>query len=122
MKKLVVSCKTADQVFEDFKRAAKAVRRGAVKGETEFEVSFDNKADFNRFVRNIPVLSAIIVFKPRSVYELAKLTGTDVSNLNKVIQFFEEIGVVTIKTMKSAGRILKQPHVEYDEVTFRLAA
>lgn len=122
MKKLVVSCKTADQVFDDFKRAAKAVRRGHVKGETEYEVSFDNKADFNRFVRNIPVLSAIIVFKPRSVYELAKLTGADVSNLNKVIQFFAEIGVITIKTMKSAGRTLKQPHVEYDEVTFKLTA
>lgn len=122
MKKLVVSCKTADQVFEDFKRAAKAVRRGTFRGEVEYEVSFDNKADFNRFVRNIPVLSAIIVFKPRSVYELAKLLGTDVSNLNKVILFFEEIGVITIKAMKSAGRILKQPHVEYDEVTFRLAA
>ena len=122
MKKLIVSCKTADQVFVDFKQAATAVRRGAFKGATEYEVSFDNKADFNRFVRNILVLSAIIVFKPRSVYELAKLIDSDVSNLNKVIQFFEEIGVVTIKTMKSAGRILKQPHVEYDEVTFRLAA
>ncbi len=122
MKKLVVSCKTADQVFEDFKKAAKAVRRGKFKGEAEYEVSFDNKADFNRFVRNIPILSAIIVFKPRSVYELAKLTGTDVSNLNKVIQFFEEIGVVTTKTVKSAGRTVKQPHVEYDEVTFRLAS
>lgn len=122
MKKLVVSCKTADQVFEDFKRAAKTAQKKAFKGQAEYEVSFDNKADFNKFVRNIPVLSAIIVFKPRSIYELAKLTGADVSNLNKVIQFFEEIGVVTIKTMKSAGRVLKQPHVEYDEVTFRLAA
>jgi predicted transcriptional regulator len=122
MKRLVVSCKTAEQVFEDFKRAAKAVRHGKVKGEVEYEVSFDNKADFNKFVRNIPVLSAIIVFKPRSIYELAKLVGSDVSNLNKVIQFFEEIGVVTIKTLKNAGRTLKQPHVEYDEVTFRLAA
>ena len=122
MKKLVVSCKTADQVFEDFKRAAKSVRRGTFKGETAYEVSFDNKADFNRFVRNIPVLSAILVFKPRSVYELAKLTDTDVSNLNKVIQFFEDIGVVTTKTVRSAGRTVKQPHVEYDEVTFRLTA
>lgn len=122
MRKLVVSCKTADQVFEDFKRAAKKARRGVFKGEAEYEVSFDNKADFNKFVRNIPVLSAIIVFKPRSIYELAKLIGSDVSNLNKVIQFFEEIGVVTIKATKGAGRALKQPHVEYDEVTFRLAA
>ena len=122
MKKLVVSCKTADQVFADFKKAAKSVRRGTFKGETEYEVSFNNKADFNRFVRNIPVLSAIIAFKPRSVYELAKLTELDVSNLNKTIQFFEEIGVVTITTSKASGRTVKQPHVVYDEVTFRLAA
>ncbi|MEN0059546.1 MAG: hypothetical protein AAGB31_11975 [Bdellovibrio sp.] len=122
MKKLVVSCKTADQVFEDFKKAAKKVRSGKVNGETNYEVSFDTKADFNRFVRNIPILSAIIAFKPRSVYELAKLTNLDVSNLNKVIQFFEDIGVIKIKTASVGGRKVKQPHVEYDEVTFRLAA
>jgi predicted transcriptional regulator len=122
MKKLVVSCKTADQVFQDFKAAAKKVRAGKVNGETTYEVSFDTKADFNRFVRNISILSAIITFKPRSVYELAKLTETDVSNLNKVIQFFEEIGVIKIKVSSVGGRKVKQPLVEYDEVTFRLAA
>ena len=122
MKKLVVSCKTADQVFEDFKKAAKKVRSGKVNGETNYEVSFDTKADFNRFVRNLPILSAIIAFKPRSIYELAKMTNIDVSNLNKVIQFFEDIGVIKIKIVSIGGRKLKQPHVEYDEVTFRLAS
>lgn len=122
MKRLIVSCKTSDQVFEDFKRAVNRVRRGECKGEPEYEVSFDNKADFNRFVRNIPVLSAIIAYKPCSVYELAKLTATDVSNLNKVIRFFEEIGVIQVKTTKIEGRVVKQPYVEYEEVTFRLAA
>ena len=122
MKKLIVSCKTADQVFEDFKRAAKGVQKRTFRGEAEYEVSFDNKADFNKFVRNIPVLSAILAFKPRSVYELAKLTNLDVSNLNKIIDFFEEVGVIRIKTTKSAGRTAKEPHVEYGEVTFRLAA
>ena len=121
MKRLVVSCKTADQVFEDFKSAARRVQRG-VRKEPEYEVSFDNKADFNRFVRNIPVLSAIMVFKPRSVYELSKLISADVSNLNKVIQFFEEIGVIRVKTTQVSGRTVRQPHVEYQEVTFRLAA
>lgn len=122
IKKLVVSCKTSDQVFQDFKRAAKKVRSGRFNGETEYEVSFDNKTDFNRFVKNIPVLSAIIVFKPRSVYELAKLIKADVSNLNKVIHFFEEIGVVKVRTTELEGRTVKQPHVEYGEVTFKLSA
>lgn len=122
MKKLVVSCKTSDQVFEDFKRAAKRVQRGKFRGNTEYEVSFDNKADFNRFVRNLPVLSSIIALKPHSVYELAKFTNMDVSNLNKIILFFEEVGVIRVKTTKVAGRTVKQPHVEFEEVTFRLAA
>jgi predicted transcriptional regulator len=121
MKKLVVSCKTSEQVFKDFKSAANRVKKGKARGETEYEVSFDNKADFNRFVRNIPILSAIITFKPRSVYELAKLTQTDVSNLNKVIQFFEDIGVISIRTTELDGRMVKQPKVQYEEVTFRLA-
>jgi predicted transcriptional regulator len=122
MKRLVVSCKTTDQVFEDFKKAAKKVISGSASGDAEYEVSFDNKTDFNRFVRNIPVLSAIIVYRPRSVYELAKLTKLDVSNLSKTIQFFEDIGVIKVKTSEVDGRVVKRPHVEYDEVTFRLAA
>ena len=122
MKKLIVSCKTADQVFQGFKRAAKAVSNGVHRNGAEYEVSFDNKADFNRFVRNIPILSAIIICKPKSVYELAKITDTDVSNLNKVMQFFKEIGIIKIKTTKVDGRKVKQPEVEYAEVTFRLAA
>jgi predicted transcriptional regulator len=77
MKKLVVSCKTADQVFGDFKQAAKNVQRGKIPKAPHYEVSFDNKADFNKFVRNIPILSAITVFKPRSVYELTKFTGIE---------------------------------------------
>jgi predicted transcriptional regulator len=122
MKRLVVSCKTADQVFEDFKSAAKKVLSGKTHSHTDYEVSFDNKTDFNRFVRNIPVLSAIIVYKPRSVYELAKVTKLDVSNLNKIIQFFEDVGVVKITTSEVDGRKVKRPQVEYSEVTFRLAA
>jgi predicted transcriptional regulator len=122
MKRLVVSCKTADQVFDDFKKAARSVQRKSFRGDPQYEVSFDNKADFNRFVRNIPVLAAIIAHKPRSVYELAKLTDQDVSNLNKIIQFFEEVGVIRVRTMKIAGRTVKRPEVEYGEVTFRLAA
>lgn len=122
MKRLIVSCKTADQVFADFKDAFKKAQKGNFKGDPTYEVSFDNKKDFNRFVKNIPILSAIITLKPKSVYELAKFLGQDLSNLNKIILFFEEIDVVKIRTKKISGRTVKQPVVEYDEVTFRLAA
>ena len=38
------------------------------------------------------------------------------------MQFFEEIGVVKLKTSRVSGREVKQPQVEYEEVTFRLVA
>ena len=122
MKKLIVLCKTVDQVFLDFKKAASRVRKGKTNGITEYEVSSDNKTNFNRFVKNIPVLSAIITFKPRSIYELAKLIDTDVSNLNKIIQFFQDIDVIRIKTSTVEGRSVNKPCVEYNEVTFKLSA
>jgi hypothetical protein len=46
----------------------------------------------------------------------------DVSNLNKVIIFFEEIGALKIKQRKLNGRILKTPVVEYSKIEFDLKA
>jgi predicted transcriptional regulator len=65
-------------------------------------------------VKNIHLLSMIITYKPRSVYELAKLSNIDVSNLNKIILFFEEFGVLKLKEMKVNGRNVKKPIVEYN--------
>ena len=48
---------------------------------THFEISFDNKKDFDRFVKNIGILSLISKLRPNSIYELAKLANMDVSNL-----------------------------------------
>lgn len=121
MKHLIVSLKTADEVFVDFKRALKKARKGKVKAP-HFEISFDNKKDFDRFVRNLYILKYILIFKPKSVYELAKISKVDVSNLNKVILFFEEVGALKVKTTILAGRTVKMPVVEYDTVEFNLAA
>lgn len=121
MKHLVVSFKTASEALEDFKRAFKMAQKEKPK-TPYYGIAFDNKKDFNRFARNLFILRYILVFKPKSVYELAKITQIDVSNLNKLILFFEEFGVITVKTSKHNGRIIRTPTVEYDTVEFRLAA
>ena len=121
MKHLIVSLKTSEEVFEDFKKAFRKTKKGAVK-TPHFEISFDSKRDFDRFVRNIYILKYILIFKPKSVYELAKITKIDVSNLNKAILFFEEVGALKVRTSKISGRIVKMPVVPYDTVEFKLAA
>jgi predicted transcriptional regulator len=122
MKRLIVSLKTADEVFADFKKAFSRAKKSRKPAEPHFEISFDNKKDFERFVKNIQILSYIITFKPKSIYELAKIARMDVSNLNKVILFFEEVGAVKLKESKVSGRTVKTPTVEYDKVEFDLVA
>lgn len=121
MKHLVVSLKTSDEVLNDFKKAFRRIKRKK-SVSPHYEISLDNKKDFNHFVRNIDILKYILIFKPKSIYELAKITKIDVSNLNKAILFFEEIGALKVKTIKSSGRMTKVPVVEYDTVEFKLAA
>jgi predicted transcriptional regulator len=121
MKTLTVSLKTPNELFEGFTRAFKEVSKKSRRG-THYEVSFSQKKDFDKFVKNIGLLSLIHSLKPKSVYELAKAAEMDVSNLNKIILFFEEAGVVTLKRKKMSGRMVTQPIVEYDKIEFNLAA
>jgi len=44
----------------------------------------------------------------------------DVSNLNKLILFFEVIGAIKIKTSTVGGRTVKTPVVEYEQIEFDL--
>ncbi len=121
MKHLIVSLKTADEIFAGFKKALRKAKKGRVKNP-HFEISFDNKKDFDKFVRNIYILKYILLYKPKSVYELAKITKIDVSNLNKVILFFEEVGALKVRITSKTGRMVKMPVVEYDSIEFKLAA
>jgi predicted transcriptional regulator len=121
VKKLIVSIKSAADTLSDFKRALKKARKGKLKGD-HFELSFDSKKNFDRFIRNLSILSAILNHKPNSIYELAKLVGMDVSNLNKIITFFESVGAISIKTSIVSGRTVKTPVVEYGHIEFDLKA
>ncbi|WP_413944564.1 hypothetical protein [Bdellovibrio sp. HCB-162] len=121
MKKLIISMKSSSEALSEFKQALKSARKGKLK-KNHYEISFDNKKDFDRFIKNIGVLSTILIYKPKSVYELAKIIHMDVSNLNKIILFFEDIGAIKITEARVQGRWVKTPTVEYDQIQFDLKA
>jgi len=121
MKKLIVSIKSSSETLSNFKKDLKQARKGKLKSD-HFELSFDNKKDFDRFIKNLGILSAILTHKPKSIYELAKLVEMDISNLNKIVIFFESIGAIKIKTSTVSGRTVKTPIVEYGHIEFDLMA
>ena len=121
MKKLIVSVKTPGEALHDFVRVCKSVQERKAKG-VHRELAFDSRKAFDRFVSNLVILSQIAALKPRSVYELAKATGRDISNLNKAVIFLEEVGVIRVKKSVANGRPIKTPIVDYDRIEFRLRA
>ena len=121
MKRLIVSVKTPSEALDDFVRVCKSVQERKVRG-VHRELAFDNRKAFERFVSNLVILSQIAALKPKSVYELAKATGRDISNLNKVVVFLEEVGVIRVKKSIANGRPIKTPIVDYDRIEFRLRA
>ena len=122
MKTLVISIKSPSDVLEDFKKSYKLAMKVVRRKGPHFEISFDTRKSFEKFVKSIHVLSSILIFKPRSVSEIAKITGIDVSNLNKIIGFYEEVGALKIQKKKVNGREVNIPLVEYEEIKFDLKA
>lgn len=119
MKKLIISFKNSTEVLSDFKNALKSYSKKKPK-EPHYEISFDTRKSFEKFASNIYILSCIISRKPSSIYELSKILDIDLSNLNKVIIFFEEIGALQIKRKKVNNREVKIPIVDYDEISIDL--
>ena len=84
------------------------------------KISFSQKKDFERFVKNMEILNTIKSSTPRSIYALAKVEKKDVANIAKVVSFYEKLGVLRIKLSLVRGRKVKTPFVEYDQIIFEL--
>lgn len=121
MKKLIISIKSGKESLEQAKRAMKLIKNGKFKG-THYEISFEDPKEFHKFVKNIPILMLILSNSPDSIYELAQIAHMDVSNLRRIIGFFEKIGALRVEEKIISGRLVKRPVVEYQKVEFDLMA
>lgn len=120
MKKLIISMKSNKDIFSDFKKVAKKIKSKKSKKSGHYEISFESDKDFNHFVKNISILKTILNLKPHSVYQLAKLEKRDLSNIKKIVIFFEELGAIQIREEVVSGRKVKRPIVNYDKIEFNL--
>ena len=88
MKKLIISMKSNKQIFSDAKKVMKAIKEGK-KIKSHYEISFESRKDFNKFVKHLHILMFILNDAPSSIYELAQIADINVSNLRRIIYFFE---------------------------------
>ena len=113
--------KNNEQIFSNAKKVMKSIQNGQ-RVKNYYEISFESRRDFNKFVKNLYILMVILNDSPASIYELAQITRLDVSNLRRIISFFETIGAIKIQKSIVSGRAVKKPVVDYDKIEFDLKA
>lgn len=106
--------------YGDMKARTMAIARGELKpGPSDPKVWFPSTESLVRVLseKNRLLLGTIKKSEPKSLAELAELTGRKKSNLSRTLKTMQRYGIVTLKR-ETRGRLV--PHVPYQRVSVDL--
>ncbi|MBI5409541.1 MAG: hypothetical protein HZA14_09280 [Nitrospirae bacterium] len=120
VKKIDIGIKGIKESLKDFADTWKKLEAGKkVKKE---EGIYFNSIDTMRAVltnKRLLILKTIRERHPGSVYELSKMLGRDLKNVNQDLKLLSDIGLVTLeKTETDKKRVI--PHVEYNKILLEI--
>ncbi len=124
MKTVSFSIKPFSDVMDDFAKTFDAVRSGRqLPKAAREEVGFTSIEAARNFLtrERLALLHAIKSKQPKSIYELAKITGRDLKNVQADVGILERHGLVQIATRPRGGRKVKVPSVPFDEIALKIA-
>jgi len=122
-KTLTIQIKSADEALGGFRDTFKAVEAGRRLTRREGVYFTSIEAARNLLTPNrLALLRAIRMKRPGSIYELAKITGRDLKNVQDDLRLLERYGLVRIGHGRSSGkRKVRIPHAVYNEIALRIA-
>ena len=121
VKRIDIGIKRLKDSLRDFAETWKSVESGK-RVRKEEGIYFESIDDMRSVLTNnrLAILRAIRENKPKSVYELSKILGRNLKNVNEDLKLLAEIGLVTLEaTKKDRKRIT--PHVDYTKITLEIA-
>ena len=121
VKRIDIGIKRLKDSLRDFAETWKSVESGK-KVRKEKGIYFESIDDMRSVLTNnrLAILRAIRENKPKSVYELSKMLGRNLKNVNEDLKLLAEMGLVTLEaTKKDRKRIT--PHVDYTKITLEIA-
>ncbi|HLC40814.1 MAG TPA: hypothetical protein VJO34_04200 [Methylomirabilota bacterium] len=117
-----VQIQSLDQALEGFKRTLKDLLTGkrVAKRKGLYSTSLEAAGNFLTQGR-LALLRAIRKEKPRSIYELAKIVGRNLKNVQTDLQLLEQHGLVTLTESRSrANRRIKVPKVASNDILLKI--
>jgi predicted transcriptional regulator len=121
VKRINIGIKRLKDSLIDFAETWKSVESGK-RVRKEEGIYFESIDDMRSVLTNnrLAILRAIRENKPKSVYELSKMLGRNLKNVNEDLKLLAKIGLVTLEaTEKDRKRIT--PHVDYTKITLEIA-
>ncbi len=120
VKKIDIGIKGLRESLKDFAETWKKLEAGK-KVKKEEGIYFDSIDTMRAVLTNnrLLILKTIRERHPQSVYELAKILGRDLKNINQDLKLLSEVGLVTLeKTEMDKKRII--PHVDYGKILLEI--
>jgi predicted transcriptional regulator len=120
VKKIDIGIKGLRESLRDFADTWKSLEAGGKvkKDEGIYFESIDNMRAILTDKR-LTILKAIREYRPKSVYELAKILGRDLKNVNQDLKLLSEIGLVTLERRETDKKRI-MPHVDYSKILLEI--
>lgn len=122
-KTLTIGIKSIDQALRDFGETFEAVRAGKRVSRQEGVYFTSLEAARNLLTpRRVALLRAIRSRRPGSIYELAKIVGRDLKNVQHDLQILERHGLVRMTRSRGTGkRKVKIPRAMFGAIQLKIA-
>ena len=120
VKKIDIGIKGLRESLKDFAETWKSLETGRKVKKNE-GIYFDSIDNMRASLTNnrLLILKTIREHKPKSVYELARILGRDLKNVNQDLKLLSEIGLVNLERRETdKKRII--PHVDYSKILLEI--
>ena len=120
VKKINIGIKSLDESLRDFADTWKEIESGK-KVKKEEGIYFESIDAVRSVLTNnrLLILKTIKEKHPKSIYELSKILGRNLKNVNQDLDMLFRIGLVELKKEKTdKNRII--PFVNYNEIMFAI--
>ena len=122
MKTVTFTIEPFSESLKRFKQTFKAVQAGR-QVEPQELVGFTSLEAARNFLtrERLGLLCTIKSRRPNSIYELAKMTGRDLKNVQQDVRILERHGLVRIARRPRGSRKVKVPCVPFEEIALKIA-
>ena len=116
VKNIVVEVKSIEDTLKEVKEVMGKIKESKSIKKKE-SISFNNIDIMRKFLTNkrLELIKAIKKYKPKSIYQIAKIVKRDSKSVNVDLKILSNLGMVDLKS-KERGRGNIIPSVDYEEI------